>query len=64
MYGKEGKRADYTPYSCMKVITSSVGPGEHHGCPFKHSDDIRLRQKLTDAQVTSKGSCVIIINDY
>lgn len=32
MFGKEGKRADYTPYSCMKVILSNApGQGDHHG---------------------------------
>lgn len=55
MYGKEGKRADYTPYSCMKVINSSVGPGDHHGCPFKHSDATPLRVKLVDAGIPQDG---------
>lgn len=37
MYGKEGKRANYPPYSCAKVINSNApNANEHHGCPFKH----------------------------
>ena len=34
-YGKEGKRTDYVPWNCKKVISSSLGIGEYHGCPFK-----------------------------
>ena len=32
-YGKEGKRADYTPYSCQRIIMGAGpgGPTEHHG---------------------------------
>ncbi|XP_046857638.1 DNA primase large subunit-like [Xenia sp. Carnegie-2017] len=48
-YGKEGKRADYTPYSCMKIIMSNhPGNGDYHGCPFRHSDVDILRQKLVN----------------
>lgn len=46
-YGKEGKQTNYTPYGCQKVIASSVGPGEYHGCPFRHMDRDSLCQKLT-----------------
>jgi DNA primase large subunit len=55
MYGKEGKRADYTPYSCMKIIMSSVGPGESHGCPFRHSDGVSLRVKMAEAKIPATG---------
>lgn len=34
-YGKVGSMKDYTPYSCQKIINTSVGPMEVHGCPYK-----------------------------
>jgi len=38
MYGKEGKRQSYPPYTCSKIINSNApNANEHHGCPYKHS---------------------------
>lgn len=45
-YGKEGSKRNYSPFSCMKIINSSVGPGDCHGCPFKHCDASNLKNRL------------------
>lgn len=51
-FGKEGKRADYTPFSCLKIITTNQpGPGDFHGCPFKHSDSDVLKRRLQSYKV-------------
>lgn len=59
MYGKEGKRANYPPYSCAKVINSNApNHNEHHGCPYKHStvqDVTTLLNKLGIAPSKQKG---------
>ncbi|XP_070556107.1 DNA primase large subunit-like [Ptychodera flava] len=55
-YGKEGKRADYTPYSCMKIIMNNApATGDHHGCPFRHSDASLLKQRLASYGVSKEG---------
>jgi DNA primase large subunit len=54
-YGKEGKRANYTPHGCKKII---MGPapaaGQSHGCPFRHWDEAHVRARLSKLKV--KGS--------
>ncbi|GBG87422.1 hypothetical protein CBR_g45479 [Chara braunii] len=45
-YGKEGKRTDYTPYSCVKIIKQTPGVGDHHGCPYRHFSEENLRAAL------------------
>ena len=45
-YGMEGKRTNYTPYSCMKMISSLPGPGESHGCPFRYFSNEKLSELM------------------
>ncbi|KAK5646780.1 hypothetical protein RI129_005244 [Pyrocoelia pectoralis] len=54
-HGKVGGMIQYKPYNCMKIITSNVGSGEHHGCPFKHFDATQLRQKLLEYGLSGTG---------
>jgi DNA primase large subunit len=55
-YGKEGKRTDYTPYSCMKIIMSNTpGTGDAHGCPFRHFDQDGLKLRMMQWKVRSHG---------
>ncbi|XP_037128322.1 DNA primase large subunit [Syngnathus acus] len=61
MFGKEGKRTDYTPFSCMKVIMSNPpSQGDHHGCPFRHCDPELLKQKLQSYKVSPNGITQIL----
>eukprot|EP01018_Ginkgo_biloba_P022765 Gb_25312 [translate_table: standard] len=53
-YGKEGKRTDYTPYACQKIIMSSPGVGDHHGCPYRHFSDENLRAALGKMGVNAR----------
>ncbi|KAM9003743.1 DNA primase large subunit isoform X1 [Sarcophilus harrisii] len=55
-YGKEGKRTDYTPFSCMKIIlTNPPSQGDYHGCPFRHSDPELLKQRLQSSKISQTG---------
>ena len=53
-YGKEGKRVDYTPHTCMKCISANPGAGEHHGCPYKTFGEESLRAALGGLQIAPR----------
>eukprot|EP00761_Pharyngomonas_kirbyi_P001840 gb/GECH01001844.1/.p1 GENE.gb/GECH01001844.1/~~gb/GECH01001844.1/.p1 ORF type:complete len:373 (+),score=101.13 gb/GECH01001844.1/:1-1119(+) len=62
-YGKEGKRTNYTPYSCSKLIMrDGPGPGQHHGCPYRFSDEVSLRRSLRRSGIPAQTIETII--DY
>ena len=46
--GKEGKKKNWQPWDCMKIIMDSVGPGENHGCPFRHNEGKTVRERLLE----------------
>ncbi|XVF02792.1 hypothetical protein REPUB_Repub04eG0204700 [Reevesia pubescens] len=54
-YGREGKKTDYTPYSCSKIISSTPGVGDHHGCPYRHFSEENLRAALARMGVGSRA---------
>lgn len=60
-FGKEGKRTDYTPFSCLKIILNNPpGQGDYHGCPFRHSDPELLKQKLQSYKISPGGISQIL----
>ncbi|XP_011874949.1 PREDICTED: DNA primase large subunit-like [Vollenhovia emeryi] len=48
VFGQKGSRRDYQPYTCLKIMESTIGPRDHHGCPFKHMLHDMLEDELTD----------------
>ncbi|GMT00744.1 hypothetical protein PENTCL1PPCAC_30837 [Pristionchus entomophagus] len=55
MYGKEGKRVEYTAFSCASIILNN--PPSHddcHGCPFKHSTEDGLKSILKSNKIKSE----------
>ena len=52
MYGKEGARKNYTPFTCLKIILGPApAPGVAHGCPYKHLGDQSLRAVLSQSKL-------------
>merc|ERR1719193_2295135 len=45
-YGKEGKKKNWQPWDCMRIIMENVGAGESHGCPFRHHEGKILRKEV------------------
>lgn len=45
-YGKEGRRTNWAPYSCIKIINETPSAQDVCGCPFKVWDPVDLRTKL------------------
>ena len=45
-YGKEGKKKNWQPWDCMRIIMENIGPGENHGCPFRHHESKSVRQRI------------------
>ncbi|CAB4068170.1 PRI2 [Lepeophtheirus salmonis] len=48
-YGLEGKKVNWAPWNCIKIIKENVGPGENHGCPYRHNDQNSLRSQLVSS---------------
>ena len=62
-YGLEGKRQDWSAFSCAKIISSpgaNATVGEHHGCPFRNFDEGQMRAQLQQMQVSSADTAYII----
>jgi len=61
MFGQEGKRNDYRPWNCTKVIGQQApGQGEFHGCPFKNFGDDNLRQLLSGYGLSGSDMRVVM----
>lgn len=49
MYGLQGKKTDYTPWSCQKIIGKAIPQGNDvYGCPYRYFSDQALGKLLRD----------------
>ncbi|BFZ00072.1 hypothetical protein BsWGS_03111 [Bradybaena similaris] len=60
-YGREGKKTDYTPFGCMKIIMNNPpAVGDSHGCPFRHFDTEFLKQRISSFGLPKDGVDVVM----
>jgi DNA primase large subunit len=60
-YGKEGKRTDYTPYGCSRIISDATpGGGVDHGCPYKYWDEAHLSARLRKLKIDASSVASIV----
>ena len=60
-YGKEGKRTEYSPYGCYKLVMDMApGPGEYHGCPYRHFDPDHLAAVLSKTTLDSSEQQLVL----
>ena len=61
MYGKEGKRASYTPYPCSKIILGNPPQaGDHHGCPYRHYDENHLASLFQNMSLADRNAILAL----
>lgn len=64
-YGKEGKRKDYAPSNCMRIITGDPPKnGEYHGCPFRHYEQEHLRKALQGISEGDKKEILTLAENH
>ena len=60
-YGAEGKRADYIPWSCTKILNiTPPTEGQYHGCPFKTYDSNHLLGLLRQYKLSENDMQVVM----
>jgi len=50
-YGMEGKRTDYSPYGCGKIINQTPVGDQVHGCPYRHWSAQHLQSALASMRL-------------
>lgn len=55
IFGWEGSRRDYQPYTCSRTMESIIGPRDYHGCPFKHMRRDVLEDELIECGFDALG---------